>query len=355
MTILFYSDPHVGLSRQTNTTAESAERWREACFRVPYDLLSNNRHHAVCLGDLFDSHTNKERDIFDGARLLSFTNNVLAGNHDVDNRVDRISSLELLDSVAGEQCAVATTSFGESGSIPVYVEADNVWLSFVPHTASQELFEESLKSAEKWAKGSRPRGSAWKLYVLCLHCNYNLGEHWAASSTTLNLTQERAYELLGSFHYILIGHEHTARTDPGTDRIQLLGSTFPTSFSDLTDKFYWILKDGVLTKHLLWSAAEEVFRGKSSEVSSNPNNYSFYDLEDDLPPGESSRLVSRLYKLETTLAVRLSKPGECEAKTPETQAEETISLPDQIEQALQDKKPLLELFKTYRKTVEGAQ
>lgn len=354
MTILLYSDPHVGLSRQTNTTAESAERWREACFLSPYDLLSNNRHHAVCLGDLFDSHTNNERDIYDGAILLSFTNHVLAGNHDVYNRVDRISSLELLNSVAGEQCAVATTPFGASGSIPVYVEADNVWLSFVPHTASQELFEESLKSAEKWAKVRMETVGHEELYVLCLHCNYNLGEHWDASSTTLNLTQERAYELLGSFHYILIGHEHTARTDPGTDRIQLLGSTFPTSFSDLTDKFYWTLKDGVLTKHLLWSAAEEVFRGKSSEVSSN-HNYSFYDLEDDLPPGESSRLVSSLYKLETTLAVRLSKPGECEAKTPETQAEETISLPDQIEQALLGKKPLLELFKTYRKTVEGAQ
>lgn len=353
MKILFYSDPHIGLSRQSNTTPASAERLKQALLETPLKAIKSHEDiPAICLGDLFDSYSNSEGDIIAGSRLAEATSYVLAGNHDIAGREDRLSSFQLLADLLTpgndtRQRKLIYSNYGETKAYPVVVGAS--LLVFVPHTATSELFEEALQKAEAEA-----RSNSWCTYkVLCLHCNYDLGEGLVKSNTTLNLTQERAYRLLSHFHRVLIGHEHAARQDPNTDRIQLLGSTHPTSLADVSDKWYWLYdtNTGELTRHLLWSAEEHSYAGPLSQLPDR--EFQFYDLSDDLPPGAGTRLVNKLFASQTTLAVRLrSKDRQITADAPAS-AEDFGSLPDIIEQELAKSEPrLLALFREYRHAAE---
>ena len=347
MNVLFYSDTHIGLKRQANTTPASAERLAAKLWRTPLELMDGYPDAlAVCLGDVFDSWTNSEADIELGHLLALNTAYVLAGNHDLISRTDKLSSYQLLKNLASasDKEKFIDSAYGEPASVTVV--AGLAALTFVPHVSSADLFEQSLDMAIKEAEKFTDK---WR--VLCLHCNYALGESLVKTDTTLNLTQERAYQLLNHFHRILIGHEHVARQDPNTDRIQLVGSTFPTSFNDISDKYAWLYDtdSNTLTSILLWSSAEGSYKGFASELPDTP--YAFYDLQDDLPPGAGARLVTKLFNQPDTLAVRISRkdPKLCAAQT---SAEEFESLPDLIEKELAKDAELLALFREYRNATE---
>lgn len=352
MIITLYSDPHIGLQRQAHTTAMSAARWRKKLFETSDEILNTAGRVSICLGDLFDSHSNDEQSISLGYALASRTNVILAGNHDVDNRRDKLSSLQLISEIFDDMgvdsldTRILSTTYGERNSYQT--DYDGTIFVFVPHVANRDLFELSLQYAEKQA--DRYNGTP-KSRILCLHCNYDLPEGFSKADTTLNLTQERAYKLLATFHRILIGHEHTPRQDSQTDRIQLLGSVFPTSFGDISDKFYWEYdtETGTLTPHLCWFAEEGFYHGPASLAIPG---FEFYDLDDDLTPGATAKLITSLYEAERTLAVRLRRK-ETQAKS-ETSAEvsEFSTLPDLIQEELGKSSPkLLSLFREYLQNV----
>lgn len=220
-----FTDPHIGTRRAAHTTRESSKRLTAALYEQALSL-SGRESNSVCLGDLFDRSFNDEATLVQGHAVASQCRWVLAGNHDSTNRSDTVTSLDALKEMGCPIISAADLS-------EPYFDCFGA-LYFVPHHASQELFEVALTRAAAHASVCR----AGKPSVLFLHCNYE--QPFAAEDDTLNLTQSMAEQLLNDFDYIFLGHEHRpARYLDG--RVVVLGNTHPTSFADISDKFVYLL------------------------------------------------------------------------------------------------------------------
>ena len=245
MITLLFSDPHLGLARKAGTTPQSSLKWRDAIYQQAMQVCSMRADKLMCLGDLFDRFSNQEELVLQGIKVLERVTCCLAGNHDVTAQKDVIGSLQLLRDAVYDDKRVLLNRYGES----------NIWHSgdgdytMIPHCASQDLFDEALLKAESVGVGGD----------LLLHCNYNFS--YAATPTTLNLTRNRAKELLDVYRHIIIGHEHTYRTDLD-DRVIIPGSPFPTAFDNMGDKYVMEKKDdGEYEVHLVWERFEGFRKG----------------------------------------------------------------------------------------------
>lgn len=243
MRITLFTDPHLGTSRAAHTTRESSKRLTQALYQQALEVASSTDITA-CLGDLFDRSQNSEDIIVQGFEVARRCKWTLAGNHDSTNRSDTVTSLDALQKMGCSIVAskdLSTAYFLAEG--PIY---------FVPHHASQALFERALKDAGAHATKEREG----KASVLMLHCNYDFG--FASEDDTLNLSAEASAELLEAFDYIFLGHEHNPSSHHG-GRLVVLGNTHATSFSDISDKFSYTLEvDDAsiqLTKTCIWSKA----------------------------------------------------------------------------------------------------
>jgi len=243
--IIFSSDWHLGLLRQANTTAASRLAWQG---RMREQVLSLPSGPHVCAGDVFDKYSNPEH-ILDLARApLSKVTRCLAGNHDVVADTSKMGSLELMQY---NKSGMAKAGVGESSWNCWGLPAVNVWM--VPHHATDKLFQNALDSVER--ECSQKKNS-----LLVLHCNYSAPEV-RAHDNALNLTAARAEELLDTFDYILIGHEHTSGGH-FDGRLRVLGSLFPTDFGNMTSKYYTLfdMETGEMEKVLCWNAGEGLVR-----------------------------------------------------------------------------------------------
>lgn len=267
-TYTLFSDPHLGTKRSAHTTRESAFRLQRTLYDAAARIVSKSPH-AVCLGDLFDKSQNVEATLVQGYAIASRCEFTLAGNHDQTNREGTVTSLDALKEMG---CPIVSSPNLDTP----YFDARGP-LYFVPHHASQELFEKALLQAKEDATENRSGLPA----VLFLHCNYDLGEVMLANDSTLNLTEAKAVELLEAFDLILIGHDHQPRRYLD-GRVVILGNTHPTSFSDISDKFKYTLEIGEsvrLERTRIWSKdagyAELHFGDK---VESLPDSVQFVNV-----------------------------------------------------------------------------
>jgi DNA repair exonuclease SbcCD nuclease subunit len=214
----------------------------------------------------------------------------------------------------------------------------NTSFFFAPHCLSQQGYDTMIEGLRQEAEACN------KYRVLCLHCNYNLSEH-IVSETSLNLSEERAIELLGTFHYILVGHIHTG-ADYFDGRLKVVGSVFPTAFDNLDDKraLLYDTETGQFTDLLLWTKLLESVECPASLVhlsDATPVEIQYFDLEDDLPAGEAQKLAVNLLK-NGAFGVRV-RPKKLEESAPATEI--SISqfgrLPETISQEIQSEKPHL--------------
>jgi DNA repair exonuclease SbcCD nuclease subunit len=192
-TYTLFTDPHLGTRRAAHTTRESSKRLTLALFKQAWDVIEDAEK-PICLGDLFDRAFNDESILVQGYEIASNCMWTLAGNHDETNREGTITSLRALQEMG---CPVISSP---SMSSP-YFFADGP-MYFVPHHASQELFEQAMREAAEHAARER----AGRASVLMLHCNYD--QPFATEDDTLNLSPAVAQKLLESFDYIFLGHEH---------------------------------------------------------------------------------------------------------------------------------------------------
>jgi hypothetical protein len=243
MSMYFWTDPHLGLSRTSHTTPASRRLLQQTLYLQAKSIVEMTcfGHANICLGDLFDSTENEEAVIAQGAEIAEKCSLVLSGNHDLANRDGKLSSLALMGTLSNDS--------------PVAIcddTIDHFRLSFpecyavaIPHKRTQELFDGALAALDNNRGKDRPS-------VLLLHCNYDSG--YAKDEATLNLTREQAGRLVELFDYVLLGHEHIARSD-FDGRLQILGNIRPTSFSDISDKYVWVLDNkGILTPELVWNS-----------------------------------------------------------------------------------------------------
>lgn len=248
MALAFISDTHLGKTLKTNTTHDSRERLKRKLFDTAKSSIQQAKqmghsvHHAA---DLFDKSMNSEDVIRQGATIMHNLDSIMSGNHDVRNIAEHVSSLGLVAELTGKGCPPPL--WEPAAAQPVYTcpeqRADGVTIYALPHCISQEVFDASLEMSHP----SRPGKS-----ILMLHCNYNNGLA-EDKDQSLNLTEQQAKALLKRFDYIVIGHEHNHATYLN-DRLIIVGCQHPTSFSDISNK-YWIGLDpwtGKISKYPTW-------------------------------------------------------------------------------------------------------
>ena len=320
MKILFASDFHIGLTRTANHTSESSQRREQASREMLLRVLETPHGRAVCAGDFFDKFSNPENTIIDAMEYARRFKYILAGNHDSSQRTDTRSSLDVLAHTDVKDNVVTRRT-------SVRWDSGIVW--FVPHCLSQELFMASLDEVQQQAA---QEGSALPR-ILVTHCSYDLS--FELSTSSLNLTRERAEQLLTVFDYVLLGHEHVARED-FAGRLQVIGSHFPTSFSDLTNKRHLVYDTEVrcMSSVCHWRAGEHVYVGPGCDA---PPGLQYYDLSDNSDP---------------KLPVHLFKAGALGVRVPSSAAQQTfvhqdlprLDLAAQIRGELAEKPELLALF-----------
>lgn len=251
MALAFISDTHLGKTLKTNTTHDSRERLKRKLFDTAKSSIQQAKqmghsvHHAA---DLFDKSMNSEDVIRQGATIMHNLDSIMSGNHDVRNIAEHVSSLGLIAVLTGKECPAPL--WGPARAIEVYhtskgIEEENQLAIYaIPHCVSQEVFDRCLVLSE-------PRSRNFKS-ILMLHCNYNNGLA-EDKDQSLNLTEQQAKALLKRFDYIVIGHEHSHATYLN-DRVIIVGCQHPTSFSDVSNK-YWIGLDpwtGKISKYPTW-------------------------------------------------------------------------------------------------------
>lgn len=347
MSIWFFSDPHIGLVRNSHTTVQSRAALRQELFRTAARLIEiTGSDQLFCLGDLFDTDTNDEATILQGAEIVNRCTMVLGGNHDLPNREGKLSSLQLLDQVILHKIVCGSTDepgFGRGINPSVY---------FVPHMATQELFEQSLREACADA-ASLKEAYPGHPFILCLHCNYNSG--LIHNDASLNLTKEKADELLEVFEYVLLGHEHESRTLHG-GKLIILGNTHPTSFSDISDKYIWEFDGSEFRAHLLWSKADNY--GKvdwDHDIDVIPDTVQFIEITGKAPAERLPDIAQNIAKLWKTypnlLMVRNNVESDISLPEVDVAVSRTMDLPSRIGHALADS-DLLPIWNHY---VEVAQ
>ena len=331
MQILFASDFHIGLTRTANHTSESSQRREQASREMLRQVLATPHDLAVCGGDFFDRFSNPETTIIEAMAFASEFDYILAGNHDSSQRADTKSSLDVIDNSLAN-CVVVKEPQQQMAHPPANFQYPHhcchVW--FVPHCLSQELFLAALTDIEAAAALDRNSGAP---SILVTHCSYDLS--FELSTSALNLSRERAEQLLTAFDYVLLGHEHVARED-FAGRLQVIGSHFPTAFDNLTDKRHLIFD--TVTKRMdsvcHWRAGEHVYVGPGCDA---PPGLQYYDLSDNGDP---------------KLPVHLFKAGALGVRVPSSAAQPTFAHQDlprldlaaQIRGELAEKPELLALF-----------
>ena len=232
MKIKFISDLHLGKAPQSHSTPDSRKRFQAALYEAAMRAVRPEMGtRVVCLGDLFDKPSNPEAVINQGAEVATYCRDILAGNHDLHGREGVMSSLQLLASMDGEEGGryMFETVRASVGRV---VSPDLIYL--VPHQPSQANFEEELGKAQQEAALSLNCNTC----ILCLHANYD-SPFTEGTESALNLTRERAGELLEAFDQIVMGHEHTTRTD-FEGRLVMVGSLLPTDFGNISDKYIFV-------------------------------------------------------------------------------------------------------------------
>lgn len=239
-----FSDPHIGRNAMAHTTHTSRQRLDNAIFKNALEAAHGSPLTTVCVGDLFDKANNQEKYLIQGLKVARKCDLILAGNHDLANRENTKTSIEVIEDTLGNivRAGVSDVFFEH------YEDGYDCYFSVVPHHSSQDLFDQALDKCVNSFEGKKD--------ILFLHCNFN--NPYAQNDASLNLTPEQAETILTKYRYIVLGHEHGHRWEMG-GRLLVVGNTHPTSFGDISDKFYWdyLPKDKTFKPTLCWSKSDK--------------------------------------------------------------------------------------------------
>ena len=301
MRLGMFSDPHLGLVRSSHTTVRSREALRLRLYQQALTAISLLEAEGIedifCLGDLFDTYSNGEKTIAQGADVVDRLSLCLAGNHDVANREDAVGSLQLLyqrmdKTHPFDNPVILPREFGK----PFYSHnyACGVEVFSVPHVANQDIFCASLEMA---LNATRPNHQN----VLLLHCNITVpnGLEISGESTSLFLTEDWQDKLLEKFAKVFIGHEHQASSF-ADGRILVLGNTFPLNFGEIGDRFAYIFNPDTTEVSKL-----QLFDAKSESLLVTADN--FIESSEDILPRAFVEITGTIYRgAQVDLAKKIS-------------------------------------------------
>lgn len=242
------NDLHLSVNRVTGTTPQSREDLRNYVFTEFSNLLDNANGHDLCiLGDAFDSFEVPSRDWLEAYMLLSAwcANNLsntlilVAGNHDVSLKGNRVSSFETLGTVLDQQLDNVKV-VGIDQTYDSYI--GKFWI--IAHHRNQELFDLTL---------TKVLDTCDRNDFVLLHANYH-NQFAERSDHSLNVREEQALEFTKKGVTLVFAHEHAHRheiphgTPADGGSVVCLGNQIGSSCSDWIgggDKYYWKIEKNV--------------------------------------------------------------------------------------------------------------
>ena len=293
--MIILNDLHLGCVRRGGVTPSSQEALRTYIFEQFNALLEKANGHDLCLlGDIFDGYEIAPRDWLQAYLMLEAWCRknkehkciLVAGNHDVSSKGDRVSSFETLTSVLVLQhsnvCVV--------GIDDTHFYNGNTWI--VAHHRNQDVFDLHLN---KVLEGAQPGD-----FVL-LHANYH--NKWAEQADhSLNVSEDAALKFTEKGVNLVFAHEHCFRQEipHGTPAhggtVVCLGNQIVTSISDALgnrSKYYWTLEHGSLTKTECWVAegsyAELDWRNLDQDAQ-------FIRIVGDATNAEAAQVIDAIHK-----------------------------------------------------------
>lgn len=343
--LLFYTDPHLGLARASNTTPSSAKALQNALFKQALAIVRNPDVEKICLGDMLDRFSNPEEVQLQAMTIMMETCLVLAGNHDVVNQADKLGTLQFLCEVMEDlspETRCVTAKFGEPMFHVEHFHQDNIRVVSVPHVANQDLFEQSLKMAE--AHVASVHAAVYN--VLCLHCNFDMPEE-RLTETSLNLFRPVAERLLKSFHYVLLGHEH-APSEHYDGRLIIIGNTHPTGMADISDKRVIKFDQGMMMSEKVWDMSTGYAEYDCTAVPER-TQASFVRVKGEVKSGDMldlTRDITALWKHSPSLyCVKLDVTMPTLSGAGQANVRQSMSqLPDLIRRELESRPDLIALW-----------
>lgn len=360
----FFTDPHIGVRRISNTTPASSNKFRNHVFETALDAAALCRKQAgtvVCLGDLFDTHSNPEWVIKQGLRVAKACDIVLGGNHDITARRDDISSLDLVAEVLAdeEDVTVVRAPYGEPHvhvqTLQPSVTGKSADLFLIPHVTTQELFEDSLQEAEEMS-----RNSSADRKLLLLHVNFDLS--FDVNETSLVLNRDWANRLIDQdvFDFILTGHEHPPSNHLG-NRMVVLGNTVPLSQGEVGPRrvAVYSIEDNTIEYHPLPSLYKVVIDNAAERIDelgdfvvvnepSDENTIGYVEVKGEVSSEQFSsvqKAIRRLWKRYPNLvSLKNSTWLRGMGVDPDHVDEPLESLEDKIRRDLQDRPDFLAVF-----------
>lgn len=341
MSLIIYSDPHIGVNLMANTTPASRVRLREAQWKALDKVKAHsNGAGIVCGGDFFHSHRIDEDEFLAGLKWAKEHMLILSGNHDIVNDRYKTGSMDLLRYVCSDSVTeFANTEFDKAKTHNKVVGA-KMMLYTVPHCTTQKLFEESLEKSLQ-----RRKAAGLGSNILLLHCNYD--NALATKETELNLTRNKAKELLEHFNYVVLGHEHNFKTD-FDDRLIVLGNTYPTNFGDISDK-YCLSFDPSGEPELcpLWDSAKGYIATDWDNLSAIKPQHEWVRITGTCPPEKLHELAKAVKKmwseLSNVVAIRIDVKLEVSASDNDYSNPE-VNLMSLIKKDLAEQPEMLKLW-----------
>lgn len=244
MKALILNDVHLGVQRTAGTTPMSAinlqDYLQDSFCETIHEHLDK---HLILNGDLLDSFEISLSQVWKTAQTLqSWIDQsspmaklfMLAGNHDLSPKAERISSFELLCRIlkSANQDKVEYVLMG--GLTNLY---DNVWA--LPHVPNQFILDLEAEKALETIKGPA---------TLLLHCNYD-NNFAQVSDHSLNLTEDIAKQSDSRGIKLVIAHEHQKRV-LRYGMVYITGNQWSSSIADCLGneaKYAHILEDDGVT------------------------------------------------------------------------------------------------------------
>ena len=231
-----FTDPHLGLKRNSNTTQKSQQLLRDRLYELALELAQ--KENTICCGDLLDKSENNEETILQAIAVAKCCDFVMAGNHDIKNITDSVTSFDVVKEAVSGVEMVKSPDLSK-----IYWEENGSGFYFVPHCLSQEIFESSIKDL----CSEVPTGFKETFFnkascnALFLHCNVGDGfGDLEGEGSCLWLTSELQKLVVERFDFVLVGHEHEPRT-LHEGKLVILGNTFPLGFGEIADRYYYTL------------------------------------------------------------------------------------------------------------------
>lgn len=218
-----FSDLHLGVQRTGGTTPTSADALRNFSHRKHANLLDLAGEHDTVLinGDLTDQFNidlGQAIEVYAAAaECLNAKPNMKlvwsVGNHDLSKDSSKLGTVAFIGRLLEGSFPGRFKLITQAQALESHPGA---WV--IPHVANQDLFELELGRIPDDAK------------VVFLHVNLD-NAIAGQSDHSLNLTRDRARDLVKAGKTLVLGHEHQGRTILG-DKVIVVGNQFPTSVSD---------------------------------------------------------------------------------------------------------------------------